>query len=123
MTKKFERISGPVLNEDGTVTRSHVPLNGGAVFQVKESRNNLKHLRLYVPELWFTRRALEELIAELLFLKEEWDNHPIVLEQEQMSDMAVNPFDEDEEELELDEEGELEELEVPQPLRYHRVHL
>lgn len=125
MTKKFERlIRGPVFTEDGEIVGGNIRLmfNNGAAFNITSTMRGLAAVKLEVPNLWFSKNTLEQLIAELLFLKEEWDNHPIVLEQEQARDLEDNPFDEDEEGLELDEDGELEELEVPQPLRYHRVH-
>ena len=72
---KFERIGGAFLNHEGTTNRGRITLTNGAVIEIKGGQNR-NHFRLkFANEVgdgwWVTPPALEELIAELLFILEE----------------------------------------------------
>lgn len=113
MTKFTREMPFPIFTEEGRLTEEDatvVHLGEGAHLEVRDTANKLQRIRLNCS-WWFTRPVLERLIAELIFLKEEWDNHPLVLEQDQEADMEEFE-DEVDEDLEIDPPDEL------NPFRY-----
>lgn len=96
---KYKRKIEQAFTDDGRINDrfADAQFNGHAHLVIDEAHDELHRIHLNCS-WWFTLKALEELIAELIFLKEEWDNHPLVLERQQVEDM---------EELdELDEEDD-----------------
>ena len=86
---QFERRGTPILDGNGKTISTSIPLSNGAKIRIIGG-DRAKHFRLKFDNMegtgwWLTREALDELIAELLYIREEIS---------QYSDLGL-PFDVD----------------------------
>lgn len=114
MTKYTRELPFPAFNEEGGVEEHDgrlldVHLGKGAYLTIASTAHNLEKVRIECS-WWFDLPSLEKLIAELIFLKEEWENHPLVLgrqQEEDMEELEEDWIDEDEQERIIEEEEAL----------------
>ena len=82
---KFKRISRPILDGDGITIDTSVTLSNGAKIKILGGDIS-KHFRLRFGNSegagwWLDPPALDELIAELLYIREEVNNYQPVPEE------------------------------------------
>ena len=82
---RFERISRPILDGNGITIDTSITLSNGAKIKILGGDIG-KHFRLRfgngpVGGWWLDPPALDELIAELLYIREEVNNYENVPEE------------------------------------------
>lgn len=85
MTKKFNRETAPVFHETGEFVGVRYRFNNAAYLNITDG--NEVHVRIEIENYWFGVSQLERLIAELIYIKEDLENHPNNLAAQQAEDM------------------------------------